>query len=170
MSRRKKPYKPKTYESICEKSDTSSNIYESMLLSDAWLDLTKSQQVLYLVCKAQKYAEKQKPFEDELCFTMNRYKWAERYRLYSIGSGRLFARDMAALIMHGFVECRYTDRDAHTKNVYRLSDRWTQYGKPGYEVPKSVWTTHMITAGASGGAREDDGKKDRIERLREAHK
>ena len=82
MSRRKQPYQKKEFESTGASSDTSANVYMSMLLSPAWKDLTANQQRLYLVCKAQYYAEKQKPNSDPLCFTMNQSKWADLYGLY----------------------------------------------------------------------------------------
>ena len=61
MSRRKTPYQKRPFESIGTSNDTSANLYMSMLLSDAWRALTAQQQRLYLYCKSQYYAEKQKP-------------------------------------------------------------------------------------------------------------
>ena len=92
MSRQK--YKPKSFESTGISSDTSANIYMSMLLSNAWNKLTKNQQILYVYCKAQYYAEKRKPKtmvielnenEQNLCFTMNKSKWCKMYGLYKDG-------------------------------------------------------------------------------------
>ena len=51
MSKREgkaRPYEKKPYESDCAKSDTSANIYMSMLMSPAWMDLTPKQQQLYV--------------------------------------------------------------------------------------------------------------------------
>ena len=65
MSKRGKPYLKKSFESSGASSDTSANIYCSMINSAAWLDLTASQKVLYVTCKAQYYAEKKKPIQDD---------------------------------------------------------------------------------------------------------
>jgi hypothetical protein len=48
---------PKTKKKICAK-DVSANIYVSMLMSQAWHDLSLKQKELYLYCKAQYYGEK----------------------------------------------------------------------------------------------------------------
>lgn len=45
------------------RADTSANIYESMLTSDAFALLTTKQQILYVFCKAQYYG-KRKPEKD----------------------------------------------------------------------------------------------------------
>ena len=145
MSKREgkaRPYEKKPYESDCAKSDTSANIYMSMLMSPAWMDLTPKQQQLYVYCKAQKYAEKRKSHGDE-SFTMNRSKWCNLYGLYASNNARGFYRDMEALIMHGLVDCVECGANTRTKSVYKLSSRWHDYGKPGYEVPLGVMTSAM---------------------------
>lgn len=72
MSRRRKKYVPKKWESKGEvymddsgsrKADTSANIYESMLTSKAFAFLTDRQKMLYVCCKAQYYG-KRKPGRD----------------------------------------------------------------------------------------------------------
>lgn len=70
-------YQKKDFESTGATSDTSANIYMSMLLAPAWRELTANQQRLYLYCKAQYYGEKRKPITVECpngndqYFTMN---------------------------------------------------------------------------------------------------
>lgn len=104
MSYRKKPYEKKQFESTGTSSDTSANIYMSMLMSKAWTQLTAAQKTLYLYCKAQYYAEKKKPDGDSLCFTMNQAKWQGLYGLYTTANKRGFYRDMNALIEYGFID------------------------------------------------------------------
>ena len=48
----KKKFKPKAFESTGVSSDVSANIYNSMIFSNAWNDLTKNQRLLYLYCKS----------------------------------------------------------------------------------------------------------------------
>lgn len=135
-------YEKKPYESNCQKNDTSANIYMSMLMSPAWKDLTPKQQQLYVYCKAQKYAEKSKTHGEE-SYTMNRSKWCSLYELYAINNAKGFYRDMEALITHGFVDCVECGANTRTKSIYKLSSRWHNYDKPGYEVPLGVMTSAM---------------------------
>lgn len=134
MSKRSKPYVPKTFESTGCSGDTSANIYMSMLMSNAWNNLSKNARVLYLYCKAQYYAEKRKPTtqtsnlqvqqSDRTYFTMNKSKWCELYGLYKEGNARNFTKDMKELIDNGFVELVENGRLTRTKSVYKLSDKW----------------------------------------------
>ena len=132
---RKKPYAPKLFESTGLSSDTSANIYMSMLTSYAWHKLTKNQQVLYLYCKAQYYAQKDKDkpkpkiaqlSAEELrrCFTMNKSKWCNLYHLYNEGNARNFVKDMRALVEWGFIKVIEEGKTTRTKNIYMLYDGW----------------------------------------------
>lgn len=143
MSKRKTPYQKKPFESTGASSDTSANLYMSMLLSDAWRSLTAQQQRLYLYCKAQYYAEKQKPNSDPLCFTMNQSKWAGLYGIYEKSNAKGFYRDMAALIAAGFVICVECGAATRTKSIYRFSSMWQKYGTPEFEVMPSEMTVSM---------------------------
>lgn len=135
MSKRSK-YEKKSFESTGVSGDTSANVYMSMLLSEAWMDLTALQQRLYLYCKAQYYGEKQKPTDDKLCFTMNRAKWSDKYRLYGKSSNqRGFYRDMSALIEHGFIVCQASGATTRKKSIYRFSDKWQQWDPLKFQVP-----------------------------------
>lgn len=133
MSRRKERYRPKVFESMGNSDDVSANIYMSMLMHDNWKALTKNQQILYLYCKAQMYAEKRKPkpavrqlneTEQKLLFTMNRTKYIHLYGLYSEGNRQSFKKDMQALIKFGFVELVEDNSHRQMKNIYMLSDNW----------------------------------------------
>ena len=133
MGKHKDKYKPKAFESTGISSDTSANIYMSMLMSDNWHKLTKNQQILYLYCKAQYYAEKRKPkplvaelTDSELsrCFTMNKSKWCQLYNIYNDGNQASFIKDMNALIDKGFVELIESGKTTRTKSIYMLSSKW----------------------------------------------
>lgn len=144
MSRRKQPYQKKAFESTGASSDTSANVYMSMLLSPAWKDLTANQQRLYLVCKAQYYAEKQKINGDPLCFTMNQSKWADLYGLYKRNNAASFIRDMTALIEHGFVSCVECGAISRSKSIYRFSSKWQKWGAADFEILPSEMTVSML--------------------------
>lgn len=131
MPKKKKEYVKKRFESDCSSSDTSANIYMSMLMSEKWQKLTKNAQVLYVYCKAQYYAEKKKPNpaykqlaegERNRCFTMNKSKWEKLYHIYT--NGNQFYKDMRLLVENGFIEVIECGRLTRTKNIYMLSDKW----------------------------------------------
>lgn len=132
MSRNNKKYQPKPFESDGNPSDTSANIYMSMLMSYAWQQLSKNAQVLYVYCKAQYYAEKRKPKtehqqlteqEQRQCFTMNKSKWQKLYKIYKSDNGQ-FNKDMKQLIDFGFVELLEGGKNVRKKNTYMLSNKW----------------------------------------------
>lgn len=132
MSKNNKKYEPKSFESDGSSSDTSANIYMSMLMSYAWQQLSKNAQVLYVYCKAQYYAEKKKPKtehrqlteqEQRQCFTMNKSKWQKLYKIYKSDNGQ-FNKDMKQLIDYGFVELLESGKNVRKKNTYMLSNKW----------------------------------------------
>lgn len=116
----------------------------TMLLSEAWKDLNARQKTLYLYCKAQYYAEKTKPRNDPLCFTMNRSKWADLYGLYDRGNGKTFYTDLYALIAHGFIICVEDHKQSFKKNIYKFSSMWRFYGTADFEVLPSEKPPAMI--------------------------
>lgn len=139
----KKQYTPKTFESTGINGDVSANIFRSMIESPAWMDLTGNQKALYMTCKLQLYGvpRKKKPdSEDEQTFYMNKFLWAEKYRLYDKENGKGFRRDMGALISHGFLICLERGETSRTKNVYKFSSMWRKYGQPDFSVPLSSAT------------------------------
>ena len=92
---RKKKYVPKKWESLNEgksflvegrktpMADTSATIFESMLRSKAYCDLTDKQRLLYVLCKAQYYGKKHpekdyEEFEGNEYFYLNFGKLSER--------------------------------------------------------------------------------------------
>ena len=144
--RTEKKYVPKRWESKGEtymddcgrmRADTSANIYESMLTSDAFALLTTKQQILYVFCKAQYYG-KRKPEKDfpeveqmqgaEL-FYLN---WAavQQYRLYKPSMDKNFYQDMKALCDHGLIEKVASGKGRRQKSIYRFSDRWKTWQLP----------------------------------------
>lgn len=130
----KTKYVPKPFESDGSSSDTSANIYISMLTSESWQALSKNAQVLYLYCKAQYYAEKQKPKpaiitlseqQQKQTFTMNKSKWQSLYKIYKSDNGQ-FNKDMQMLIDYGFVEVLQSGQNTRSKSIYLLSDKWNK--------------------------------------------
>jgi len=141
--RGKMRYEKKAFESTGSSSDTSANIYESMLLSDAWFALTAAQKALYLVCKSQFYSQKDHPNSNSTQFYMNRAKWLTKYRLYNKGNEKGFYRDMEVLIASGFVACFECGAATRTRSVYQLSEKWQLCGQPNFEISQAEKTVAM---------------------------
>ena len=142
MSR--KEYEPKLFESTKVKREPFVMFYKSMMEHPSFVDLSPQQKTLYLFCKAQYYFEKKKPLiSDNTSFTMNRAKYVA-YGLYSKNSGKSFQRDIDALIEHGFVDCVQSGKNLRKKTIYRLSDRWHNWGQSWYQVPLNCMTTSLI--------------------------
>lgn len=140
---RKKKYHPKAFESLGDiytdagghkRTDTSANLYESMLTSDAWKDLSFRQRALYTACKAQYYG-KRKPEKDfpevpgvqgDDCFYMNAAA-VEKYGIYTKNMHREFYGDLKALCGHGFITCVSNGRANKSRSIYRFSSSWAAW-------------------------------------------
>ena len=118
-------------------TETFAAIYESMLQSPTYKDLTPRQQQLYLLCKAQ-FRGKRKPEKDfkDIEFVQGDdkfyFNWdlAKRYGLYKPTCSKNFYNDMNELIAHGFIE-RISSGKAHrTKSIYQYSDKWQVWKPP----------------------------------------
>lgn len=119
------------------KADTVTRIFESMLLSDAFISLTSKQKVLYLYCKAQWYG-KAKPKSEEVFKNLDLFqdddyfyfplRTAASYGLYNKNTHANFYRDMQALIDHGFIK-RVSPGRFKQKSIYQYSDGWKTWGE-----------------------------------------
>lgn len=148
MPRRKTKYKPKSFESIGQKfkdenntirTDTTANIYESMLLSPAFQDLKHRQRNLYVVCKAQYYGHR-KPKQDnpdveqlqnDCLFYLNWYE-VMKYGIYTKTMKKEFYGDLKALEQHGFIDIVVRGgKNGKTKSIYKYSDKWKCFSVGG---------------------------------------
>ena len=140
-------YIPKTFESdqqflVGRNYDTSANIYMSMMLSPAWMELSKAQQILYLYCKAQYYGKNKKEHRELLTgeeimlnkdvdtskrFFMNREMWLNLYKIYP-DNGQ-FYKDIKVLCDLGFVKTVERNQHSKKRNIYEFSDKWREYRK-----------------------------------------
>lgn len=154
MSRSKRAkYQPKPFESSGASSDTSANLYMSMLTSAAFKALTAQQKVLYLYCKSQYYGEKHHPGGEADCFYMNQSMWSDLFQLYDKSSNKTgFRRDRDALIEKGFIACVEDGSPTRTKSVYRFSFMWQKYGKEGFCVRDCDKTASMLKKANKKGA------------------
>ena len=121
------------------RTDTSANIYESMLLSEAYIDLTTRQKQLYIICKSQFYGHR-KPSQDfpeveqvrgDDCFYLN-LGTVTRYGLYTRNMRGKFYSDMKELERHGFIKTVSSGKSTKSKSVYQFTPDW-KYWKPDTE-------------------------------------
>ena len=156
MARRVRGGRP--WQCTGQKRDKFVQLYMSRLLSPACRDLTDKQLRLLLCCELEAHGAASKannpddgsaPYDASL-FYMNRRLYVDRYGLYGKNDRRGFQRDMAALIEHGFVDCVKSGYAEKVKNLYRLSQRWRQWGTESFKMPESAKTTHMLWKAANG--------------------
>lgn len=135
MSKRKNKYVKKSFESRGGGADTSANIYQSMLLSPAWLDMKARPQMLYVCMKAQQYGQKHKPasdfpnderFKSSDVFYFNHYLWKNQYCLYT-NNDKCFYDDLKILVEHGFIEVLVSGQPTKTKSIYKYSSAWQEW-------------------------------------------
>lgn len=129
-----KQYIPKHFESTGEARDTSANIYESMLKSAAFQDLSKNQRLLYMYMKAQYYG-KRKPGrdfpdvekmqgDDKFYFNLS---LAVDYGLYARGGRKQLYADIKAIEAHGFIKTISKGRGDHTRSIYQFVGEWKSW-------------------------------------------
>lgn len=140
----KKRYEKKSFESATPK-DTSVCIYESMLISDAFMDLSKNQRLLYIYVKKQFWSKNRPPKHSEEererfgdCSVYFNIDLAVQYGLYKATNRKGFYDDMQALIDHGFLECLVRAKNQFGKNIYKLSDKWQKWKTEHMAVEKTI--------------------------------
>jgi hypothetical protein len=123
-------FKAHEWETLQEKGgNISAKVYDLMLTSAAYKDLTPQAKALYTYMKAQLYAtpREDKPNKDINLFVFNRSLYMTKYELYS--NGEHFSKYCHELIAHGFIEIHECGRTTRTKNVYKYSDKWKNWTK-----------------------------------------
>lgn len=137
LMKRKRIYRPLSFESTGATNDTSANVYHSMLVSKSWNDLTKNQRILY-VCMKDRYYGKRKPKSDfpdieelqnNLCFYFNLELASGVYNLYSRSNHKRFYSDIRALKEHGFIETVSNGKSTHSRSIYKFTSKWQYWHK-----------------------------------------
>ena len=137
---KKYEYKPKSFESVGgvyldrtgkKRKESSANIYESMLISEAFRTLTDRQKALYLYCKAQ-YFGKHKPMQDfkdvpelqnESYFYLS-WHMVQEYGSYKESMQGNFSKDMKALAEHGLIRVISQGKARGHKSIYAFDNGW----------------------------------------------
>lgn len=140
---KKRRYEKKSFESATPK-DTSVCIYESMLISDAFMDLSKNQRLLYIYVKKQLWSKNRPPKNknlelDERCGDEAVYfnlDLAIKYNLYSKNNKNSFYADLEMLIDHGFLEEIVHGENQFQKSIYKLSPYWRNWKKGKTFLPE----------------------------------
>lgn len=146
MSSKRKKYAPKKFESRgfddpkmtfldrsgVKRSDSFCMVFESLLQSAAYIDLTDKQKTLYIVCASQFYGHR-KPrrdykeipeFQDDDVFYLNWREIHEIYGMYSAGNHSRFYKDMQVLQEHGFVTQITSGKSQHKKSIWKFDWKW----------------------------------------------
>lgn len=132
---KKKKYEAKSFEGTItyinengyRKTDTSANIFHSMLVSKAFQSLTPKQKIVYLCMKDLYYSVPQHkhPFNDNNYFYFNQHLWKDVYKIHT--NGERLRADIDALIEKGFIEEIENNKNLRQKNIYKYSDKWKTY-------------------------------------------
>lgn len=150
----KKKYKPKAFESTGKSSDVSANIYESMIMSKAWKDLSKNQRLLYVYCKACYYGQKD-PYKKSLFKDMGMDVPNDVQSFFSLTEGSIknhwelytnvnsFYSDRDALITHGFIRVVADGHAMRKANIYQFSSKWREYGSDNFKIEYKEMSTKL---------------------------
>lgn len=127
-----------TYRINGKEPDTFTRIYESVLISEAFQDLSPQVQMLYICMRAQYYG-KRKPnreydesfilwdqIKTDDCFFFSRHMASKYMKKYEKNSSRLY-RDIKVLEEHGFIETVFSGKSSKSKSVYKYSDKWKEW-------------------------------------------
>ena len=119
-------YKPKSFETRADGRDGKvyARIYNTMLKSQAWRNLSKNARDLYVHMKAQYYAQPDIEGCPDGCFYFNRGMWQEDYKLYK--NQNQFYKDRDLLVKHGFIEIYQNGKNTRTKTIYMFSNKWNE--------------------------------------------
>lgn len=115
------------------------------MLSPAFIDLSATAKVLFVVCKMQINGVKKNnhPNGDQLSFTMNKSKWCDKYHLYKENNEKGFQRDIESLIEHGFISCEYCGALERKSSIYRFSSKWKIWGTEAFRIEPKEMTYAM---------------------------
>ena len=147
MARAKKQQR-KPWQRRANSSHQWNPIFNDLLDSPAFHDLSASAKTLYLYCQRETHGDAMRDSgtQDGRLFYMNRALRCKVHDLYPLSDTRAFERDMAQLVSHGFVDCLKSGLDTRTKSLYRLSARWCDWGTPAFSMPEQFKTLHMTIA------------------------
>ncbi len=144
MSRGKKQQPRKPWQRRANSSRHFQCLYDDLLDSPAFHDLTAREKVLLIFCRRESHGRAMAEGEhDERLFYMNKSLRTTIHELYKPSDTRQFEHDMAALIAHGFVDLVKSGYETRTKSLYRLSDRWNHWGTRAFGTPENVKTVHL---------------------------
>lgn len=154
---RKRSYIPQKFESKCfgdpsqkfidvfgkSRKDSFCMIFDSLLESAAYIDLSFKQKSLYILCAAQFYGHRkpEKDYDEEWIqgpdkFYLNWHEVHKRYKMYPDDNQGRFYRDMTVLEEHGFIKKISSGKTHHSKSVYQFDYQW-QFWEPPKPNPLS---------------------------------
>ena len=135
-----------------EQTDTTTVLAYSLMISEAFKDLTARQRMLYVYAKGQFYGARSRPKDDfrdipdfkewqgRKYFYLNHRLVSDIYGLYPKSNHRDLYKDIEALVKHGFIEYhtepKAVNKSNHMRTIYRYSEAWKDW-KAGHEYTKN---------------------------------
>lgn len=119
------------------RTDSFCMVFDSLLESAAFKDLTDKQRYIYILCVSQFYGHRkpEKDYKDidevqgKDKFYLNWREVHERYGMYSEGNHSRFYKDMQALQEHGFIRQISSGKAQHKKSVWQFDWHWQTWNK-----------------------------------------
>jgi hypothetical protein len=121
-------------------------MYQSMLMSEAYKDLTHRQVRLLICCLSRSYGHAAAGGVAGR-FTLTKAVWGGEHGLYNGNRDQHFREDMQSLIRHGFIDCVEDHSKDRVPHIYRYSDRWHYWGTSTFALPITVMTDAMRRGG-----------------------
>ena len=140
-SKKRRDYTPKGYESAKPGADGYAAIYNTMITSAAWADLSPQACKLYVAMKAAHFSSKPDDVQEHFYFCAE--QWANVYHLWPRTSEKSFFKFRDELIEHGFIRCVEDNQHRHMMNVYGLSDKWKTWGTRHFCIDANEMTASM---------------------------
>lgn len=115
------------------RADSMIGVTTSMLLHPAFLDLSNTQKMLYMVAKYQYRNAPDRPcdhndneeYKNRAYIYLNMKLVTDVFGIYASKNKATFYRDIRALTEHGFIVP--VERENNQRTIYKLSDAWREY-------------------------------------------
>ena len=154
MSKRKSAqYEPKLWETSKPKSDGFERFFHTMIISDAWKDLTPNAVKLYVAMRDKRFTSHPDAVDEHFCFSSLDWR---NYGLWTKNGAHQFRRYRDELIEHGFIICVADNSHAKRLNIYGFSDKWRLWNKPNFTIGKNEKTASLKHADENALKRKND--------------
>ena len=120
-----------------KRRDSFCRVFDSLLLSDAFKDLSPRQKVLLISMTSQRFGHRKpervypdNPSVHGEAFFFFSWRDAQLYGLYPASCSSAFYKDMNVLIEHGFIKKTVSGKATHTRNILEFIPDWKNWNPP----------------------------------------